>query len=56
MDSPHDVLFRVLVAGADMSDSLNNTFTNRVLVAVLALLAAVFYLLYRRKRRLDRLA
>jgi hypothetical protein len=37
-----------------MGHSFNNTFANRALLAVLALLVAFFYLLYRRKGRLDR--
>jgi hypothetical protein len=34
-----------------MSNSFNNSFANRLLVLMFAAVAAVFYLLYRRKAR-----
>jgi hypothetical protein len=36
-----------------MSNSFNNSFANRLLVLMFAALAAVFYLMYRRKGRHD---
>jgi hypothetical protein len=47
--------FVSLLPEPSMSHSLNDTFANRALLAVLALLVAFFYLLYRRKGRLDRI-